>query len=57
MLRLPLSGRPRPAGRPSLRAGALRDKGNLLDVSSFDVNRGLKSLGEGSYGQVYEVRG
>jgi len=27
-----------------------------VDVGAFDVNRGLTSLGEGSYGQVYEVR-
>ena len=35
---------------------ALRDRGASLDVASFDVNRGLTALGEGSYGQVFEVR-
>jgi len=68
----PLAARParpaRPLPRPSVapaprlparigaRTAALRDRGLAVDVGAFDVNRGLTSLGEGSYGQVYEVR-
>lgn len=43
----------RPARTP---IRSLRDKGTELPIDAFDVNKGLKSLGEGSYGQVYEVR-